>query len=660
MQEEAEGATIQERGYGFHISSWDSLEQSIIQNPALLQVDWEAISQSSPGLVSNAAVKLALWELYVELKNGYQESPPFSMSEDVNVIYREMIEAMPRKMKKGAVLKEKYMPVFYDVINPSLGFRRKLASLESVSMLTAEEKKIVFDRWHQLISTHVDEKSRLYFQILLKRKVYFKGTLLAVGDGSGSSGLLGEKESGEAGAVINTGTGKGIGLFTYRTKKNKSSVVPDYRSEIDLELAPDEPMLLHLTLWGMDWDKHPLVVVETGEKSYLLFGAPEFSPDHNRVEGTSYYDRIEDYKQRKVDRVIGELNKQGGLLDIYKKEERMRDVIQTQIDSINLEVDSLRELEESNELAIQNRLFKNSVHLGNLSDKERRLKDLQSKIKAVYSELNSAEDEVKRMYAALGDHPQSWTEKDSVYIFEDGSFYHFKTQDLFLLADQEMDNRVRVKLLAATYSIYSDSKDEVQLYVNITGGVSEYLKEYEKKMKPVSDPDTIVCKSYYFDPNAYRASVFFTVEESRAIAELGKRVLGNEKQVRFILVAHGVDSLSQSIGMDGRGTYDVKKNLASYRKSRRVDIQIVECDKEFVVRISGFADRGRTSLLGLPKDVKSRLVGLMNVEQSWNPALSALRVLSVVREIEKLTGLSLRTEKIVCLPMGKCLPVEVF
>lgn len=144
MQEEAEGATIQERGYGFHISSWDSLEQSIIQNPALLQVDWEAISQSSPGLVSNAAVKLALWELYVELKNGYQESPPFSMSEDVNVIYREMIEAMPRKMKKGAVLKEKYMPVFYDVINPSLGFRRKLASLESVSMLTAEEKKDCF------------------------------------------------------------------------------------------------------------------------------------------------------------------------------------------------------------------------------------------------------------------------------------------------------------------------------------------------------------------------------------------------------------------------------------------------------------------------------------------------------------------------------------
>ena len=125
---------------------WDSIEQNIIQYPELLEINWDAIRKSSPGLIADAAVKLALWELYSKIKLGYAQSPPFTGDAEIKVLYEEMLEAMPEKTIHNGLIKDKYLPEFYNIINPSLSIKRKFKAIENIGKISAQEKRKVFDR----------------------------------------------------------------------------------------------------------------------------------------------------------------------------------------------------------------------------------------------------------------------------------------------------------------------------------------------------------------------------------------------------------------------------------------------------------------------------------------------------------------------------------
>ncbi|WP_075590879.1 hypothetical protein [Labilibacter marinus] len=647
------------RTHTYYVDMWDSIIHSIVLHPELLRVDWNAIRKTSPGLMADASVKLSLWELYSNIKAGYVQNTSFYEGGDVKIIYQEMVESLPLRMKKGAMVKEKYLPVFYDIINPSLSINRKFESFDNVGKVTVQEKKKVFDRWHQLVTSHVAETSEQYFNSLLGNEVYFKGSLLAVGDGSGSSGLLGEREDGEEGPEINTGTGKGIGLFTYKMKVRKGELSPDYLSEVEVKTLQKEPILIHLTLWGMDWDKYPTVVVEKGQKSYVLIGTPQFSPDPNRVEGTSYFDRLVDYKKRKIDNVVTELNKEGGLLAVYERENSIKEIILNQIDSINLEIDSLRKLDYVSAAAIDNRKFKNEVNLTNLRDKERRLADVQRKISAEYKKISHAEQELNKMKIALGEQPQNWENRDSVYVFEDGSFFDVNTQDLFLFQDSNKHHDIRVKLLAATYSVYRDSKDEVQLYVNATGGVKDYLKELERNKEPSFVSDTLVNSVYYFEPDEYIASSFFTSEQRKKLGDW-KSSTAQQKTFVFDLKAMGVDALNHDDFIGDQANYSVNKNKVNYINARRVQMQLVETNDSCIVKITGYADAGRTQLSTVTPVNKKNWQPFKSKEQSLNTALSALRIIEVVKELETILDESFDKESILVVPLNKAVKVGGF
>ncbi len=630
----------------YQVTLWDSVEQNIIRDPELLKIDWPAIRNSSPGLISNAAVKLSLWELYNQIRNGYEESPHFSSKNYSQIIYSEIIQSLPPRMKKGNQVKKKYLPVVFAIINPSLNIDRKIKSFETVGNVTLQEKRKVFDRWHQLISSHIEKTSQLYFNQLLGNKTYFKGALLAVGDGSGSSGLLDEKEGTEEGKEINTGTGKGIGLFTYKMKVRKDNLVPEYLSEIKLNALQNEPSLVHLTLWGMDWSKPPVVVIENGKKSYVLFGTPEFSPNPDRVPGISYFDRMEDYRERKIKQVINELNKDGGLLSIYRKEEAIRNQIQFQIDSINFEVDSLRELGAISDAAIENRRFKNEVNLSNLTDKEKRLASLQRKISAEYNRIERAEKELDNMKAALGEEPQQWKKEDGLYLFEDGSIFNFKTQDLILSEDSLASSQLHVKLLAATYSAYSDAKDEVQLYVNVTGGVDHYLGTLNQFYKKATFSDTLISRAFFYKPNAYTQSNILSDKEVHTLNELAKNITDKKLKVVFNLFAMGVDILNTPL--PSKINYTNKQNEANFKTARRSELSIIQKDDTLFIQVNAYADAGNTSLSNIHR--KQNLQQLKTKYQSLNPALSALRVLGILAELEKYLPIDINDEIIEVVP----------
>ncbi len=620
----------------YEAALWDSIEESIIRQPDLLQINWEGINSSSPGVLAETAVKLTLWEIYSNIKEGYLENPKFSENIMANEIYTKVISYLPAEMKSAGKVKDKYESVLLALINPSLNFKRKAEAFSQIKQIKISQKKLFFEKWYDFINSIVDANSKKYFELLAKREIFFSGNLLAVGEGSGSSGLLKEFEVVDD-TYMGTGTGKGIGLFTYKVGVHKGNIELESTTETSIRLLSDEPTLLHLSLWGMDWLKKPLVVIERGEKSYLLFGNQDFSPDEDWSKGTSYFDVLVEFKDRKIDKLLIDLNKEGGLLSIYEKENQVKDKIKGQVDLLNAEIDSIKKADDPNQSAIQQRLNKNEVNLSNLSSKEERLTSLQKKISAEYQKIDKAEKELVKMKAVLGKNIQNWTVHDSVFTFDDGTIFNARTQDLILYNDSSHTDKITVRLLAASYSIYSDKKDEVQLYVNVTGGVNDF----KEKDSVILQPDTLLNKSFYFNPDEYIVGSLFSENDTSLLLKIANELKKQDANVETSFVAMGVDSMvirgSKKVNVD----YTAKKDQSDYINARRVELLIIKRDKDYYFSVKGYTDPGATNLSKVSSRQKTDFNFYKTKEQTLNPALSILRVKSVIDEIENLLGIDL-------------------
>ncbi len=626
----------------FEAQIWDSIEYRITQQPELLNVNWDAISKVSPGVLAEAAVKLTLWELYSDIKAGYQEDPQFSTNKTAKYIYNEMFKALPASVKSGATLKPKYQSVFLDLLNPSLNFIKKREAFSKFKKGDAKTQKLFFEKWYSIVNQIVEERSENYFNILCAKKIFLSGALLAVGEGSGSSGLLHEYEEVEDDET-GTGTGKGIGLFTYKMLVINNQLELESTTETTISLLHDQPTLLHLSLWGMDGAKKPLVVIERGDKSYLLFGGAEFSPDRYWSKGTSYFDFLDEYKKRKIDQLIKDLNKDGGLLSVYERESEIRNKIQAQIEILNLEIDSINKSAEPSEAAIQQRKNKNEVNLSNLIAKENRLISLQKKISSAYQKIDKAEKELDQKKALLGENLQEWVYKDSIFKFEDGTMFNMQTQDLIIMEDSSDINKVNVRLLAANYSIYSEKKDEVQLYINITGGAKLPVMETNRKALV---RDTILTKYFYFNSDEFKCEHYLDQQEEVELQKLAMDISKGNKEIKLSLVAGSIDTINHINLAKDKVDYQSKKELDRYIKSRRVELTIVAQNQSCIITVKGFTDAGNTTLSKVDSELLSVVRDYHHTDQSLNPALSILRVKSVLYNLESVMGLDFSEAKI--------------
>ncbi len=640
-----------------HLPDWDLIKKQILQNPDLLTIKFDEISKSSPGLIADASVKLTLWELYSILADGLSEEIPFSSHETAVYFKNKMVTTLPSVMKKGTDVKEKYLPVLYDILNPSLPVYQKSASLSKVKKVSIQSHKKVLDKWHQLVRKYVEDQSDKYFNILAQRSIYFKGQLLAAGEGSGSSGLLREFENKDGGG-INTGTGKGIGLFTYDMLIKKEKLVPQFETTTNTGALKNEPTLIHLSLWGIDSNKKPLIVIENKDNSYLLFAdytSNEICPDPNASMGISYMDRIEEFEYEKIEKPLIELNKNNGLLAIFDRENRTKDQIAAKIKSLELEIDSINKLEEINETAISTRKSKIDINLKNLTNKESKLSDLQRKISGVYQNTDRSEKKLDKMKSALGKNVQPWTKQDSIYTFADGTQFNYHTQDLIIYTDS-FSEPIKISLLAASFSLESERKDEVQLYINSTGGVKG--KRLNEGIADINKSDTLLTKTFYFETDVFELHTSFTSQEKAIISGLTNADNKPSKTLTLNLLANGVDTVIHSNIQKDKQSYQTKNRLENYKRARRVDIEIIETSNAYQVNITGFADAGNTRLSKLPKTTRLQFANQAHRIQSLNPYLSSLRVLSAASELENILNLDLSGYQIFIYPLNKKLSVK--
>jgi hypothetical protein len=637
---------------------WDVIEEKILSDTSLLYINWEGIATTSPGLIAEAAVKLSLWELYSNLKYGFQENPSFSENTQATYFYTQMVKTLPSFMRHGIEVRKKYIPRFYDVLNPSLPLVQKSASLAQIRKLEIPGQKKILDKWHQLVENYVTQNSLAYFNQLSRSENFYTANLLAVGEGSGSSGLLNEFEKAGDG-FLDTGTGKGIGLFTYEMVKNIDRLLPKFTSQYKIKNPVSEPTLLHLSLWGMDSNKKPLIVIEHKEKSYLLFGhydTKQISPNDNESEGISYMDRLIEYEQDKISNPIARLHKENGLIAIVQREEQIRESIQNQVKDFELELDSLKKIDDVSEEAIANRNTKLNTLLSNLSKKERRISELQRKISEVYKKIDKAKVRLSDMKSVLGKHVQSYEKEDSIFVFSDGTIFNSYTQDLII--NGKKGDEIKVKLLAASFSLESQRKDEVQLYVNVTGSAGFYSK---KEPSEVSD-SLLIAQTMHYAPDVYLCTDNSLQRIVEVVNELLLKDTISLNRLELSFTANGVDTTKYTAEISDvnpkKYTEEFPSNFIEFSQARRVDIELYQKDNDYHLIINGYTDIVPSRLSKNSDEERVVLNRFMHEKQSHNPMLSAFRVFYVLEEIEKKCGLDFSDAFIKLKPLQKTISYE--
>ena len=117
------------------------------------------ISQSSPGLVSEAAIKLALWEMNDQLKRSIYH--PNSKTVVYDQFYQTIKNSLPTDVKK-----KHQKDVIQTVIHPSLPIFKKIELLTTDYKLDGRTQKNLLNKWQKLVSDYSFKRSLYFFKCL--------------------------------------------------------------------------------------------------------------------------------------------------------------------------------------------------------------------------------------------------------------------------------------------------------------------------------------------------------------------------------------------------------------------------------------------------------------------------------------------------------------
>ena len=618
--------------YGQYKTDHDAITQHQIEFPESLQINYDSIALTSPGLISEAAIKLTLWELNEALKNCIYrpEQCPDSIYQYFSQPLQKVIPHKLNSKRSAAVLA--------CVMHPSLPISIKIEQLSKRYKLDVSVQKKLLNKWRQLVTEYALTNSQKYFKLFSSGQSFDGITFLAAGEGSGTAGLLYETELNPEDSTKNW-YGKGIGLFTYEVKTSKGQLRPLSQSTEQVELPAGKPSSLHVSLWGLNSSFKPMIIITNGSKSYHLFAdftSRELSADPTMGSGISHMDRIDQYQSKKIEPLLKDLQKEGSLGAILQKEYGVKAEIESNLSRLEAEIDTLQKEENPSQPAIDYRKKLIDTNLTNLTKKEHRITDLERKLSHEYSKIASAEKKLAEMQNLLGPKPQVWKKVDHQYFFEDGVIFDTQTQDL-IFPVSETAVSLDIRLLSAGYTLEGQQKDEVQLYVSLTNAPAnqEIIKAEALHLQ----------HTFFFYPDEYNS---FTPLPDSLITIL-KNAISNKKKQLFIQVtiAPLPDSLIHPTITAIRSYPDrdreFKQPISSTGQNRKVVMDIHQHGDTLFITASGSTDVVPTRLSTVDPDIREQL-GITHSSTKNNVYLSALRAMGMIQnlfssiEIENLNG----------------------
>ncbi len=623
------------------IIDYDQIEKNIVQNPEVLTINFERIKHSSTGIIAETSTKLSLWELYNHLKKC-----DISNASIYQYFYNNIKKCIPEKYNNSKQINE----ILNQLIDPSTRMEKKIETLGSLKKMTILEQKKILEKWNKLVNEYVASKSDLYFHLLTQDSSYYKGILIAAGEGSGSAGLLNEYET-IPGDITRRGNGKGAGLFTYEIKTENEELTVHSKPQVKINSLKEYHTMLHFSLWGMNSMLKPTIVIEKNNKSYLLYAnyqTKDLSPDPFFGEGKTYHDLLEDYKIRKIEKSKKELYGENGLQSLLTKEFEKRENLLNLITKEEEEIDSLDPTKENYLKIIENKRQLINSYKESLNSRRERIFSLEQKVKSLNLEIYEAETRYKKMKAKLGENIQQWNKIDSLYIFKDSTVFNYITQDLIFPVNKN-EEIINIQLLAMGVNLFAKKVDEVQLYINITDGErsayflkNSYLPEFRKEI--------------YYKSDEYETNVFFSNQELDLLDKYNTLINKNPDKLIVKLIAGGIYSNDSINGIDKtkilKVSYPSKsieeknknKNSPEYINARKSVIQINHLNDTVYLVIKSYTDPIKTNLSKLQNPDWNKINNFYHEKQGYNIYLSGLRThysfkscCDFIDHLEKLT-----------------------
>jgi hypothetical protein len=594
--------------------NFDKLEQFHLHNPQSLNIDYQCLEQATPGVTAEISMKLAIWEFNENLKHSIASK---STNDTLFAwIANALAPALSKKINLTSPNKQT-IKIIQIVAHPSLPLFRKIELLQK-EKLDIQEQKELFDLWKKIVVQHVDNRTNYFFNMLNPKEALYLQKMLAAGEGSGTAGLLNEKEPLE-GDSTRQGYGKAIGLFTYDVMVRRGKLIPRENTNTTITPNTDKNVALHFSVWGLNSTLQPMIVITQNNKSYQLFANSinnHLSPDPKIGTGITPIDRVERITELRISKPVNELNRQGGLISILEQEYLLRDKILSDIQNMEGKTDSLKNTGASAETINLNKTILNT-YTTNLSKKETRIKELEQKITSQFEEIESQQKKIDELKSSWGTNPQTWIREGNLFHFEDGSVFNMMTQDF--IPDVKNHAPLTINLISSSYSLEGTQKDEVQLYTSLTSAPFH--------PQPVHVHDTIRYQlNCYHHPDAFTS--FLGTDSIYSI-------LNTKKEIREIVIAIELNAPDENDRVtnypDFKKEFKLPFTSMALRRATQIEITIVADKLE--VHIKPGSDPVHTRLSQLSSGEKQKL-GVDGYSSAANYYLRLLRGLYLAKIVE--------------------------
>jgi len=461
------------------IIDYDSIEQIVVYEPSLLEVNFNEIKNSSQGLLSEVSTKMALQTTYRELKRR-DEIKPEGISDSVYVNFlRELSNNLPDKAIR--IRNNQRIPIseIMDILDPNIIFNNRVRELNKLKSFKLVEQQEIVNVISESIRNFIQNKSYEYFLKIGGKRGFYKSTLLAAGDGSGTAGLLHEKEL-IRGNKHSLGDSKGVGLFTYDTKivaghKNIQSIVANQTTIREFETNKKGYTNIHFSMWGFNSRQQSTVVISREGQSYLLYASKlskELSPDSTFGNGQTLHTNIKRLEFSSIPFVDNEINGKEGLK--YWVEHYTEALAENllKIKETEFELDENRYAQQKNQKKISFLQSRLSALYNRKPQIEKQLKKSKEELAVEEERLKGFKFRLTELKMFIGSFQTEYSKFGYVYTFMDGCTFNAFTQN-FVIPDSLKSESFDVRVITIGPDATSEHVDEVQLQVGVTTGKPE-------------------------------------------------------------------------------------------------------------------------------------------------------------------------------------------
>ncbi len=513
--------------------NYDSIESIIINQPNHLFIRSSEISKSPKGLLSEAANKMALWELNkILLAKRLDDETEFPFYihklEEFESILIKHLPTVALKEEKGIKKPHKKL---YNLLDPGLSLDDKIKMIETYHFLNSNEQLGTLSAINLSINEYVKKRTFTFYTSLGGEAEIFENILVAAGDGSNTTGLLEEREKDEQGRW-NKGLPKAVGLFPYQLEFNSemnkgASIEPLRYSKNKLRTVGNNKITnLHFDVWGYNSKKQTTVVIERKGLSYHLFGSGKtrfLSPDSSFSDGATFQSIINQLKNDKIkvlnDKITGKKGFDYWISNYEKKKTESakkinkyeRDYSEYGYTSITTKNKMSRKDKKERERMIEenpNQPLKKNFQPKTDSNKDKR-SQLQEAIvrenesyksyKKYIADLKYEKENAQKILAEyqlklneynklMGEKWATYTYKDGIYTFEDSTQFDMLTQE-FQFKEKNKEEDFEIRLLSIPFSCLSKDADEVMLHIHLADAEPSYDARLQIHLEDAFDSD---------------------------------------------------------------------------------------------------------------------------------------------------------------------------